>query len=312
MPWYKGNLHCHSSRSDGLATPVNVARFYSFQGHDFMGLSDHNRLTPTSELACPSDLVPVPCCEFSGEARCHVLGVGVNRAVAPAPSRRRKPRAARAILQEGVDLILAAGGVPVVCHPVWHWTLGFEDIAALRECRHFEICNASPDCNAFPVPGYEPLDTLWDRLLTAGHRYCGLAADDAHEYFGPKTIRTPLGGRGYNVVKAPTLDARQIIEALRQGHFYATTGIELESYRVSRTRMTLSVRRQQQEHTVFQFFGSGGTELKRETGTQAVYRFRGDERYVRVRIASTCGYWAWTQPVFLDRLPEAVRWTSRD
>jgi len=32
MPWYKGNLHCHSSRSDGKATPEHVAKFYKFIG----------------------------------------------------------------------------------------------------------------------------------------------------------------------------------------------------------------------------------------------------------------------------------------
>ena len=310
MPWYKGNLHCHSSRSDGLAKPDQVGRYYRFLGHDFLGLSDHNRCTPLADWAEPAGLVGLPCCEFSGEACCHVVAVGVTEAVAPAPSRRRKPRPSAVILQEGIDLTRAAGGFPVICHPAWRWTLNFEDMSKLRNCRHFEICNASPDCNAYPTPGFAPLDELWDRLLTAGHRYFGLANDDAHAYLTPYTPRAPLGGRGYNMVKASKCTRRQILKALHAGHFYASTGVELETYRVTRRGVTLRLRRQNQERALFQFFGSGGVELHRAIGEEAIYRFTGREQYVRVRIASTAGCWAWTQPIFLDDLDKAIRWTS--
>ena len=312
MPWYKGNLHCHSSRSDGQATPEDVGKYYRLQDHDFLGLSDHNRFTPPAQWAEPAGLLGIPCCEYTGETCCHVVAVGVTQPVAPAPSRRRKPRAKATIIQDGIDRTRAAGGIPVVCHPAWRWTLDYAEMAALRRCNHFEICNASPDCNAYPVPGFEPLDNLWDRLLTAGHRFFGLANDDAHDYFRPYAPRAPVGGLGYNVVQTPTLTVRHVVEAIRRGRFYATTGIELARYRVTRAGLSLAVRRKQEEQTVFQFFGAGGRELRRLIGERAVYRFKGDEGYVRVRISSTAGYWAWTQPVFLDDLADAIRWTAAD
>lgn len=310
MPWYKGNLHCHSACSDGKATPGDVGKFYRFQGHDFLGLSDHNQCTPLNKWAVPAGLLGIPCCEYTGENCCHVVAVGVTQPVAPALSRRSKPRTKTAIIQDGINRTLTAGGVPVVCHPAWRWTLAYAEMAALRHCHHFEICNASPDCNAYPLPGFEPLDNLWDRLLSTGHRYFGLANDDAHEYYKPYTPRAPLGGLGYNVVQASALTVRQIMQAIRKGHFYATTGIELSRYRVTRTGISLAVRQQQEEQTVFQFFGTGGRELRHVVGAHATYRFKGDENYVRVRIGSTAGYWAWTQPVFLDDLADAIRWTA--
>jgi hypothetical protein len=112
------------------------------------------------------------------------------------------------------------------------------------------------------------------------------------------------------VVKAPALTLRHVLTALRQGHFYATTGVELDRYRVTADGISLRVRQQQQEQTVIQFFGVGGRELRRVIGLRAAYRFRGNERYVRARIASTGGFWAWTQPVFLDDLKAAIRWTN--
>lgn len=309
MPWYKGNLHCHSARSDGRASPADVARYYRFQGHDFLGLSDHNRRIPLADWADPAAILGIPCCEYSGEAFCHVLGVGVREAVAPAPSRRRKPRPAAVIIQDGIDRTLAAGGIPVVCHPAWRWALGFDELSGLRRGRHFEICNASPDCNAFPIPGHEPLDNLWDRLLTGGRRWFGLANDDAHDYFSPPRPRSPQGGTGYNVVRAPALTRRHVLVAIERGRFYATTGVEIDRYRVTRAGVSLRVRPQLEEKTSIQFFGAGGRELARVIGHRAAYRFRGDEVYVRVRIASTAGLWAWTQPVFLDDLADAIAWT---
>ena len=310
MSWYKGTLHCHTNRSDGRALPLHVGQFYRIQGHDFLGVADHNRLTPPEVYAPQSGLVGVPCSEYTGEACCHVVGVGVKAAIGPAPSKRRKPRAKRVILQDGIDQALAAAGIPVVCHPNWHWAVDVDDMLALRACRHFEICNAGPDCNAFPIPGYEPGDKLWDTLLTAGHRYYGLANDDAHDYFVPPLPRSPMGGLGFNVVKVAKLTAESVAAAIGQGHFYASTGVMLSLYRVTGEGIAIAVQQQSAEHTVFQFFGEGGKELLHVFGGSACYKFSGSEKYVRVRVASTAGLWAWTQPVFLDDLGDAIRWTA--
>jgi hypothetical protein len=37
----RGNLHCHSNRSDGLVDPEDVAAAYREAGYDFICLSDH-------------------------------------------------------------------------------------------------------------------------------------------------------------------------------------------------------------------------------------------------------------------------------
>ena len=45
--WLRGDLHCHSLRSDGDSTPAEVMRAAAAQGLDFVGLTDHN--TPAIE-----------------------------------------------------------------------------------------------------------------------------------------------------------------------------------------------------------------------------------------------------------------------
>ncbi len=39
--FFRGNLHCHSNRSDGLWEPEAVAAAYRDAGYDFICLSDH-------------------------------------------------------------------------------------------------------------------------------------------------------------------------------------------------------------------------------------------------------------------------------
>ena len=43
--WYKGNIHTHTTESDGDAEPEFVAAWYKDHGYDFLVLSDHNHLT---------------------------------------------------------------------------------------------------------------------------------------------------------------------------------------------------------------------------------------------------------------------------
>ena len=43
--WYKGNLHSHTTESDGDESPEKVAKWYAEHGYDFLVLSDHNCLT---------------------------------------------------------------------------------------------------------------------------------------------------------------------------------------------------------------------------------------------------------------------------
>ena len=39
--FWRGNLHTHSTRSDGRRSPEEVCRFYETAGYDFLALTDH-------------------------------------------------------------------------------------------------------------------------------------------------------------------------------------------------------------------------------------------------------------------------------
>lgn len=39
--WYKGNLHTHTTNSDGAYTPEETIALYKSKGYDFLALTDH-------------------------------------------------------------------------------------------------------------------------------------------------------------------------------------------------------------------------------------------------------------------------------
>lgn len=282
---------------------------------DFVSISDHNRLTTLAEYGDAIDaVVPgIPSCEYTGEKSCHVLAVDVDTVVAPAGD--QSGAAPREILQDGVDRSRAAGGVPVLCHPCWNWAWDHEALIQVEGATHFEVFNASPDCNSYPGFGRSCPEEIWDRALTAGHRLYGVATDDAHWHRGAQGAgRLPThlmtGGLGWVVVRASDASREAIRAAFEAGHFYASTGVELKTWRVTSEAIEIEVAPWSHEHATIEFMGAEGKRLAVERGLAATYRFAGDELYVRARVADTTGCFAFTQPVFLDDVDAAAAWTA--
>ena len=142
----------------------------------------------------------------------------------------------------------------------------------------------------------------------------GLAVDDSHQYheFGPGRVNP---GRGWVMVRAESLTAEALIEAMEAGDFYASSGVVLEEIRVSESFVSLRVRPEPGVEYRTQFIGTrrgydrttseipfededGATTLRRYSdeigvvlaevsGLEPRYDVRGDEMYVRAQVVST-------------------------
>ena len=117
-----------------------------------------------------------------------------------------------------------------------------DELAAVRNTRLFEVFNGHPQVNNAGGGGVPGLEDAWDAILSRGHLLYGLAVDDAHTFKQPGNPDVPGPGRGWVVVRAPRLEARAIVEAIEQGDFYASTGVELEEYERTSERITLTVK----------------------------------------------------------------------
>ena len=56
--FFKANLHCHSTVSDGRMTPEELKKVYMEQGYSVLAYTDHNLLVDHSELA-QEDFLPI-------------------------------------------------------------------------------------------------------------------------------------------------------------------------------------------------------------------------------------------------------------
>lgn len=46
MTWLRGNLHAHTTWSDGVKTPADLIGEYEARGYDFLAITDHENLIP--------------------------------------------------------------------------------------------------------------------------------------------------------------------------------------------------------------------------------------------------------------------------
>src|SRR5690606_5840839 len=112
---------------------------------------------------------------------------------------------------------IAAGAFVAIAHPGWY-TLSEADALSLGPVHAVEIFNGtSVDHNDRPDGWY-----LLDLLTARGLRYSACATDDAH--FNPARADVATG---WVWVKSETLSPESLLEALKAGYYYASTGPEL-------------------------------------------------------------------------------------
>ena len=107
--WFKGNLHTHTTESDGDADPKWVANCYKEHGYDFLVLSDHNHRTILDQEI--DGLLMVPGEEITAQIKMgsipiHINGIGVSRVVEPTDGTDIV-----ATIQANVNSIRDAGGI---------------------------------------------------------------------------------------------------------------------------------------------------------------------------------------------------------
>lgn len=297
--WLKGNTHTHTTESDGDSPPEYVARWYKDHGYNFLVLSDHNVFTDPATL---SDLVDDSFLLIPGEEvtsgfegkPVHVNGLNIPGVI--------EPRTAETLvrtIQANVDAVREVEGVPHINHPNFGWAFSAEELAQVRDDRLLEISNGHPSVHNDGGGGVPGMEQVWDALLTGGKRIYGIAVDDAHHFQGEFSRDRSNPGRGWIAVRAPTLDATALMQALEAGHFYASTGVEISDIRVTARRIEIEIEPRQDFRYTTEFIGGGGGLLKTTGGTTAVYELDGPTPYVRARITDSGGALAWVQPIFV-------------
>lgn len=306
--WYKGNTHTHTTESDGDSSPEYVARWYKDHGYSWLVLSDHNVFTDPTTLAHLVDetflLIPGEEVTSSFEdASVHVNGLNL-----PGLVEARSGETLVGTIQANVDAIREVEGVPHVNHPNFRWSFGVDELRQVRGDRLLEIFNGHPTVHNDGGGGTPGMVEVWDVLLTEGKEIYGIAVDDAHHFqgeFGPDRANP---GRGWVAVRTEALEPAALMDALEAGHFYASTGVEIEGIEVEPRRITVRIAQDRDFRYSTTFVGSGGRILHTTPDNPAVFDLAthgtgvatdGAVAYVRAEIRNSRGDVAWIQPLFV-------------
>lgn len=301
LNWYKGNIHTHTTESDGDDSPESVVRWFRRHGYDFLVLSDHNHLTILEygrgrrrfrrPLMIPGEEVSVNI--HGGKTAIHINGIGISRVVEPVDATEVVPT-----LQANVDAILGAGGIASINHPNYKWSFDHRAISQVDGASLLEVFNGHPAVNMRGAPGKPDYEGIWDGVLSSGKAIFGVATDDSHNYkdFSPD-LSNP--GRGWLMVRASELSQGAIVEALASGEFYASTGVVLDELDISQNAISLRIAQYHDFAYTTRFIGRDGHVYAEVFGAEAEYTVQGGEGYIRASIETSSGPRAWTQPMFV-------------
>ena len=298
--FWRGNLHCHSDRSDGALPPERLLAFYRDAGFDFVALTDHFR----PEFAYPlTDTRPWRTSGFTTllgaelhaprttlASEWHIVAVGLPPDFAPpagGESARQLARRAR-----------AAGAFVGMAHPAAS-LLTEADAASLDAAHAVEVYNA--------LGAREDRADSWhlcDLLLARGRRLGAYAADDAH--FGPGD---PPAATAWVQVRAASPDPADLLAALRAGHYYSSTGPALHDLHLDDAHAgpeaAITVRCSPAVQVTLTGAAPGLVHRTGEKITECTLRLGrfAAGPFVRVTVVDGAGGRAWSNPIWLDHQP---------
>ncbi|QHQ35158.1 PHP domain-containing protein [Algicella marina] len=295
--FWRGNLHTHSTLSDGVLDPAEVCRRYQAEGYDFIALTDHFIGCFGYPIAdtrpCRNDaFTTLLGAEIHSGAMengdlWHILAVGLPQDFTPPDA----PDFQATADQESGPAIAArarkAGAFVAIAHPQWSG-LTLSDAASIEAAHAVEVYNHGCAIGAERPDGFHTLDLL----LSQGRDLTLIATDDAHftepDHFG-----------GWVMVKAEQNTPETLLTALKSGNFYSSQGPELRGIEVSAD--TITVTSSAVSRVIVQGHGCAAVAHHGHSLTRAeipLGRFTGSP-WLRVTIADAAGRRAWSNPLHL-------------
>ncbi len=277
LPIFRGNLHAHTTCSDGALTPQQVMALYQKRGYDFLALTDHWRPNQPEWYGNMLVLSGVEMDAQLPDQVVHIVAVGLKGALpdwaGPGIAPRDMARAAR----EG-------GGRAILCHPAWSLNtpqviLGLQGVAGVEIYNSFSGIpwNAPRADSSIQV----------DLAFTQGFRAALVASDDAHRYTGE-------AGLASTWIQARDLTREALLEGLDKGACYASQGPAFRQ--ITWDRGQVEVECSPVDTIVFLSNLPWSRERCRRGRdmTGALYQMRPGETYVRVELIDRYGRRAWS------------------
>jgi predicted metal-dependent phosphoesterase TrpH len=227
--WFRGNLHTHSDRSDGVAPPEQVLAEYRAAGYDFLVLTDHFEArwgwTVADTSAARDDGfttllgAELSSADWDDEDVFWVNAIGLSVDF-PAP-REGEPHA------DSIRRAAEAGAYNVLLHPGLTNLLDFDRLPV----EHLHAVETYNQNAAVSWPDQAEARYAADALLARGHRLHVTVGDDAHWHHPWDRFAA------WVEVRAERLDPDDLLAALKAGAYYSSQGPRIHDVEVRGDRV---------------------------------------------------------------------------
>ncbi len=334
--FYKANLHCHSTYSDGSLTPEELKELYKANGYSIIAYTDHDIMIDHSDLA-DDKFLPLmgyemeingpltntcSAVDFSGHKTCHLCYISLDpdnkkqvcwhrskylfgnapKHINAVQFYEDEPDYERVYGAEGISDMIKKGrdhGFFVTYnHPSWSLE-DYSDYTSYEGLNAMEICNFG--C---VITGYLDYDQQsYDDMLRTGHKIFCLATDDNHNRPQKKGTKYYDSCGGWVMIKADRLEYREITKNLENGNFYSSQGPEINELYFEDGKLFVKCSGVEK---IIMSTGRRRTEFliapDGEVLTEAALPVFAEDGYVRVTVVDYRGKPANTNAYFTDEL----------
>ena len=309
MPWFKGNLHTHTNKSDGDSSPETVVDWYSNNKYDFLVLSDHNHLTILDSNQTKLLLIPGEEITLNLPYTIHINAIGIKKVIEPT-LRSTKVKT----LQANIDNILNSGGLAEINHPNFRWALNEKDLVQVRGAHFIEVFNGNYNTHNYGGGGKKSVEEMWDEMLSKKIKIWGVAVDDSHHFKEEFAPHRHNPGRGWVEVFAKNLSEKNILDSMRNGNFYFSNGVKFKNIKFNKEKIELSIAGDyfnkglsnslltDSKYTT-QLISNEGEIIEEINGKSVKFNLVNENNeysYYRTKTISSTGSIGWTQPIFIN------------
>ena len=327
--FYKTNLHCHTTFSDGRLSPLEVKELYKSLGYSAVAFTDHDILIPQNEL-CDEDFIALNGFEveinepnwkskYTVKA-CHICFVALDPENITQPFWSEKylfgnakanaslvkkdesePEYIRYYTGEAISKMMQEGrekGFYVTYnHPAWSME-PYTTYMSYDGMHAFEMYNGS--CLTDGYEDYNP--KVYTDMLMGGKRLFCIGGDDNHNIH-PNTTRKGDSGVAWTMIKADKLDYKSLTKSLTDGQFYCSCGPEIHELTFEDGK--ISVKCSEADRVVCNYGIRRAETVANDdysAVTEAEFSFKPDDNYFRITVFGKDGKTASTNAYFADEI----------
>ena len=331
--FYKANLHCHTTYSDGKLTPEEVKKAYLAKGYSIVAFTDHNILLSHNHLSDEKflalngmeidfyegwnpDFVDKGHTYLTWKG-CHLnfIALSPDNVIQPCYNRQNnfvigtkykyvdlikfdesKPDFKKIYSVDGVNAAIkeARDNGFFVTYNHPVWNMETSaEYCAYQGVNAMEICNNGSYTDG--LEEYSPY--VYDQMLRSGKKIFCIGADDNHNKHPFDSPKCNSFG-AFTIIKAEKLEYEAITRAMLNGDFYASQGPEITELYFEDNKVYVKC---SDARRITYTAGSRRAQCEYDTD-HAVFSVWDEDMYFRITVQGKDGKFANTNAYFIEDL----------